>query len=93
MWAGQRRGGCTSLKARDDGRGGEEREGVRRGPSEPRQKERVSVSDRGLHGLAGGLLIHGGVELTGERTTPPLMMAAKVGVRGRCWYRLVCTQL
>lgn len=49
------------------------------------QEERwkgVRVSDRGLHGPAEALLIHGGVELTGEGTAPPLMIAAKVGVGG-----------
>lgn len=48
-----------------------------------RGRERgVRFSDRGLHGPAEALLIHGRVELTGERTAPPLMMAAKVGVGG-----------
>ncbi len=49
---------------------------------EPGREGRVRVSDRGLHGPAEALLIRARVELTGERTAPPLMMAAKVGVEG-----------
>lgn len=49
---------------------------------EPGRERRVRVCDRGLHGPAEALLIHGRVELTGERTAPPLMMAAKVWVGG-----------
>lgn len=62
------------------------REGAQRGVRgrdlEPGGKGRVRVSDRGLHGPAEALLIHGRVELTGERTAPPLMMASKEGVGG-----------
>lgn len=54
---------------------------------EPGGEGRVRVSDRGLHGPAEALLIHSRVELTGERTAPPLMMAAE---EGRCWCRLAC---
>lgn len=53
------------------------------------EREGVRVSDRGLHGPAEALLIHGRVELTGERTAPPLMTAAKVGVGARRWCWLV----
>lgn len=61
--------------------------GVRGRDMEPEKEGRVRASDRGLHGPAEALLIHGGVELTGERTAPPLMMAAKAGRR---WCRLAC---
>lgn len=47
---------------------------------EPGREGRVKESDRGLHGPVEALLIHGRVKLTGERTAPPLMMAAKVEV-------------
>lgn len=57
---------------------------------EPGRERRVRVCDRGLHGPAEALLIHGRVELTGERTAPPLMMAAKVWVGGRFWCRFAC---
>lgn len=55
---------------------------------EPRRGERVNIRDRGLLSLPEALLIHCGVELTGERTAPPLMMAAKVRVRRR--WRVHC---
>lgn len=61
--------------------------------AQPRRKGRVSVSDRSLHGLTEALLIHGGVDLTGQRTAPPLMMAAKVGVWRKRWSRLACSLL
>lgn len=54
--------------------------GVRGRYVEPGREGRVKQSDRGLHGPAEALLIHGRVELTGERTAPPLMMAVKVEV-------------
>lgn len=64
-----------------------EGQGRRKGPQrgrdvEPGGEGRVRVSDRGLHGPAEALLIHGRVELTGERTAPPLMMVAEEGVGG-----------
>lgn len=62
------------------GRGKEAQSRVRGQDVEPGRERRVRGSDRGLHGPAEALLIHGRVELTGERTAPPLMMAAKVGV-------------
>lgn len=77
-----------SLKARAGRRG--RREGVRGRDTEPGRERRVRVSDRGLHGPAEDLLIHGRVELTGERTTLALMMAAKVGVGGDVGAGSVC---
>ncbi len=69
-----------SLKAKAGRRGAQR--GVRGRDMEPGREGRVRVSDRGLHGPAEALLIRARVELTGERTAPPLMMAAKVGVEG-----------
>lgn len=69
-----------------EGRGGRGKGGAGSGEGRRRaarrREGRIRVSDRGLHGPAEALLIHARVELTGERTTPPLMMAAKVGVGG-----------
>lgn len=62
---------------------------VRGKATEPRQGERVNVSDRGLGSWAEALLIRGGLDLTGERAEPPLMMAAKVRGYGETLIRLV----
>lgn len=59
---------------------GRRKGGAQRGEGQRYGARKVRVSDRGLHGPAEALLIHGRVELTGEKTAPPLMMAAKVGV-------------
>lgn len=57
---------------------------VRGRANEPGGQRRVRVCDRGLHGPAEALLIHGRVELTGERAAPPLMMAVW-GDAGAAW--------
>lgn len=60
---------------------------------EPGREGKVRVSDRGLHGPAEALLIHGRVKLTGERTAAPLTMEAKLGAGedgGASWGVLMC---
>lgn len=52
--------------------------GVRGRAMVPGQEQRVSVSDRGLHGPSEAAPSHGRLQLTGERTAPPLMMSVKV---------------
>lgn len=70
-------------EVRAGGRG--HREGSRGRYVEPGGQRRVRVCDRSLHGPAEALLIHGRVELTGEKTPPPLMMAVW-GVGGAGWH-------
>lgn len=70
-------------------RPGQVEEAAKRGKG---QRCGARVSDRGLHGPAEALLIHGWMGLTGERTAPSLMVAAKVGAEGNTgagWCKLL----